>query len=195
MSFDLFSDSVFTSVPFVPRPDPPTTKPKPTVKVPYKSDTESDDVMAPLSMPLIPIDSEQKLLPQASPVQSNLTFHVKPEKKTRNRKKSNPINQPDKRFNNCKKTKMSPIESAILKKTLVRIPELTFQKPPSLMFPQIAHTIYLCRECWDETKKIPVTNKNSRMIMPVSLCNSCVGLNSQIVAIYMSAMCNDEKSE
>jgi len=91
------------------------------------------------------------------------------------------------------KTKLLP-DPAVLKKNLVmmpKMPEVQFEKPANLLFPQIGHTFYLCQKCWDETKKLPVINKDNKMDITVSLCMSCVGLNTQMIAMYIDAMCRE----
>ncbi len=82
-------------------------------------------------------------------------------------------------------------ENMVFKYCLPQIPseKVKLDKPPCILFPQITHTAYMCENCWRKTKNIPAITTGDSIKITISLCNDCVGLNTQMVALYTHTMC------
>jgi len=58
------------------------------------------------------------------------------------------------------------------------------KRPACLLQPTISYTCYLCQNCWNDTRSGPVEKIGDKLLMAISMCDACVGLNAQYRSLY-----------
>jgi len=82
-------------------------------------------------------------------------------------------------YKQLKKEKSKPSASNTKTQSSVK-----FKRPACLLQPTVSYTCYLCQNCWNDTRFGPVEKIGDKLLMAISMCDACVGLNAQYRSLY-----------